>query len=79
MILIIKGLIVGLGKIIPGVSGSILAIRLNIYEDMIYSINNLFNKKSIIFLTKIGIGIVLAIIFGSNIITYLLSKFYLQY
>lgn len=77
MILIIKGLIVGLGKIIPGVSGSILAIRLNIYEDMIYSINNLFNKKSIIFLTKIGIGIVLAIIFGSNIITYLLSKFYL--
>jgi len=77
MILIIKGLMVGLGKIIPGVSGSILAIRLNVYEDMIYSINNLFNKKSIVFLTKIGIGILLAIIFGSRIIAYLLDNFYL--
>ena len=77
MILIIKGLIIGLGKIIPGVSGSILAIRLNVYEDMICSINNIYNRKSIIFLTKIGIGIILAIIFGSNLITYLLNNFYL--
>lgn len=61
----------------PGVSGSILAIRMNIYEDIIYSINNIFNKNSIIFLSKIGIGIIISIMFGSNIISYLLTYHYI--
>ena len=77
MILILKGLLIGIGKIIPGVSGSIIAIRLNVYEDIICSLNNIFNKRSIIFLSKLGIGIIVSIIFGSNIITYLLNNFYI--
>lgn len=79
MALFIKGIIIGLGKIIPGVSGSLLAIRLNVYEDMIYSINNLFLdfRKNILFLTKLVLGILLAIILGSHIIMYFLEHYYL--
>lgn len=78
MSLFIKGFIIGLGKIIPGVSGSLLAIRLNVYEDMIYSINNLFSdfRKNILFLTKLALGILLAIILGSHIIMYFLEHYY---
>ena len=41
--LFIKGLIVGLGKIIPGVSGSLLAISLNVYDRAILAITNFFD------------------------------------
>ena len=40
--LIIKGLIIGIGKIIPGVSGSMLAISLGEYENMLSAVNNYF-------------------------------------
>ena len=38
MNLIIKGFIIGLGKIIPGVSGAMLAITLGVYEKIIDTI-----------------------------------------
>ena len=71
-------MVIGLGKILPGISGSILAIRLNVYEDIITSLNTLFNnfKTNIIFLTKIGLGILLSIILGSKVISYLLNNYY---
>lgn len=78
MILLLKGIIIGIGKIIPGVSGSLLAIRLNVYERLIYSVNNLFKdfKNNSIFLIKLGIGIIISIIFGSKIIIHLLDNYY---
>ena len=50
--LIIKGIIIGIGKIIPGVSGSLLAISLGIYEKAIESMINIFKKpqENILFL-----------------------------
>lgn len=78
MDLIIKGFIIGIGKIMPGVSGSLLAIRLNIYENIIYAINNIFNNfyNSAIYLSKLAIGIILAIVLGSHAITFLLNNYY---
>lgn len=74
----IKGIIVGIGKIIPGVSGSILAISLGIYEESIKAINNLlkYPRDSIKYLFPIGVGIVVSIIFFSKIIICLLNIFY---
>lgn len=79
MILILKGIIIGIGKIIPGVSGSMLAISMGIYQKMIDSVNNFFKspKESLKFLIKIGIGVVISIVFFSNIILKCLDKFYL--
>jgi len=38
MLLFIKGFVVGLAKIIPGVSGAMIAIYLNLYEKILDSI-----------------------------------------
>ena len=73
---ILIGIIIGAGKIIPGVSGSVLAITLGVYEKIIYSINNIFNYKNIYYLSKIGIGIIISIIFLSRIIIYFLANYY---
>ena len=68
--LIIKGIIIGIGKIIPGVSGSMLAISKGIYQKLIDSINNFFKdiKNNSIFLIKVIIGTLISIIFFSNVI-----------
>ena len=78
IILFIKGLLIGIGKIIPGVSGAVLAIILNVYDEGIDKIVNFFNnpKKNILFLLNIGLGIILGIILFSNIINYTLNKYY---
>ena len=76
MILLIKGFIIGLAKVVPGVSGSLVALNLGLYEKGIDSISNYFKdiKNNSIFLLKVGIGILIALIFGSKIISFLLNK-----
>ena len=77
--LILKGFLIGIGKIIPGVSGSLLAISLGVYDKAINSLVNLSNnfKENIYFLGKLAIGVVIAIMFFSNVIAYLLNSHYL--
>lgn len=74
--LFIKAFIIGLAKIIPGVSGAMLAIYLNVYEKILDAVTNFFSdwKKNIRFIVMFGIGFSLAIIFGSKIILYLFSS-----
>ena len=77
--LVLKGFIVGLGKIIPGVSGGMLAIVLGVYEDSVQAIAHFFKdfRKNIFFLGTLGIGVLLAITFMSNIIEFSLENYYL--
>lgn len=77
--LILKGFLIGIGKIIPGVSGSLLAISLGVYDSAIDSLVNLFKnfKKNTYFLGRLAIGVVIAIVFFSNVISYLLNNHYL--
>lgn len=75
--LFIQGFIIGVGKIMPGVSGSVMAICFGLYERIIESLSSLTNfKKNIQFMTFLGIGIILAILIGSNIIRFLLLNHY---
>lgn len=76
--LVLKGFVIGLGKVIPGVSGSLIAVSFGLYEKCIESISNFFCdiKKNIIFLGSLGIGIILAVVFGSRIILWTLQNFY---
>ncbi|MDD6224095.1 MAG: DUF368 domain-containing protein [bacterium] len=71
VVLMIKGFIMGIANIIPGVSGGTLALTLGIYEDFIGAISHFFSriKENIKFLLPIAIGIGLSIITMSNIIT----------
>jgi putative membrane protein len=65
----IKSLFIGMFAIFPGVSGSALAISLNIYDRILYSLKNL--KKNWKFLFIVSFGIILGAFLGSNIILYL--------
>lgn len=78
--LFIQGFIIGIGKIIPGVSGAMFAMMFGVYEKALDIICNLKTKlfKNFKFMMILGSGILLAIIFGSNIIKSALDKYYLQ-
>ena len=70
LILFIKGFIMGIANVIPGVSGGTLAVILGIFKDFVGSISNIFKsfKKSILFLLPIVIGMGVAIIASSKLI-----------
>ena len=78
IVLIIKGLIIGLAKVMPGVSGAILAISMGVYDKGINAITRFFDniKENIKFLFFIGIGIIFAIMLVSNIVYFLLNNYY---
>ena len=73
-----KGLLIGLGKIIPGVSGSIIAMSLGVYEKSINCISNFFNNinENIKYLLPLSLGIITSIIFSSKIVIILLNNYY---
>ncbi len=75
-----KGFVIGIGKIIPGVSGAVLAIIMGIYDKSLYYLSNFREnkKESIKYLFPIVMGIMIAIIVFSKIINYALNKFYLM-
>lgn len=77
MLIFLKGFVVGIGKIIPGVSGAILAINFNVYEKAINSITNFFNdwKSNLLFIIKFGGGIFLSIILCSGLLLFLLTNY----
>ena len=76
--LIIKGFVVGVGKIIPGVSGAMLAMFMGIYEDLMEAVTRFFDDKRKHFwlLFNFGIGLFLAIVIFSKIILFLLNNYY---
>lgn len=76
--LIIKGFIIGIGKIIPGVSGALLAISLGVYEKALDSIATFFKNpiKNFNFLFPLLIGAVLSISLTSKFLIYLLNNYY---
>ncbi len=77
ILLIVKGFIMGIANIIPGVSGGTLALILGIYEEFIGAISHFFQnfKKNICFLIPIAIGMILAIVSLSRVIDYSYKHF----
>lgn len=77
---ILKGMVMGLANIIPGVSGGTMAVSMGIYDKLIHSITHLFKefKKSVAFVLPIFIGMGIAIVVSSFGIDYLFATFPLQ-
>ena len=76
--LFFKGIIIGIGKILPGVSGSLIAITMNIYAPLLESISTI-NKNTyekVKFLFPILSGILTSIILFSNIIEFFIKRYY---
>ena len=87
-IILIKGMLMGIADLIPGVSGGTIALITGIYKDLITSLNNInfknisknlftnFKSHKFDFLSVLVIGIGLSIILFSNIILFLLENYY---
>lgn len=78
LFLFIKGILIGIGKVIPGVSGSLIAVMLHVYEEAIFAINHFFQhpKKHFCFLIPIGLGVVLSAVLFSNVLLFFLNHAY---
>lgn len=77
ILLFLKGIIMGIANIIPGVSGGTLAVSFNIFDDLIYSINNVFKdiKGSLRFLIPLFIGMGFGVLVFSSFIEYGLTNY----
>ena len=75
--LVLKGFVIGIANIIPGVSGGTLAITLGIYENLIKAISHFFSniKENLKLLIPIFIGMVLSLAILSNVIGYSLEHY----
>ena len=72
-----KGIIIGIGAILPGISGGSLAVIFGVYEKLIHSVSSFFKdpKKNLVFLAVIGFGACIGIVLFSNIQKFLFTYY----
>ena len=77
---ILKGIVIGIANIVPGVSGGTMMVAMGIYDKLIHCITHLFSefKKNVLFLAPIAIGMVIAIAGSSFGLTWLFEHFPIQ-
>ena len=73
----LKGMVMGIANVIPGVSGGTMAVSMGIYDKLIGSITHLFKdlKKSIITLLPIGLGMVIGILALARVIEFMFESY----
>jgi putative membrane protein len=78
---LVKGALVGIGAIVPGLSGGVLAVVFGIYEPMMRFLANLRVKfiKNVLFFLPIGIGGVLGVVGFSAVVDYAFTHFAAQF
>lgn len=81
LLLFVKGMVIGVANIIPGVSGGTLAVVLGIYDKLIEAISNILSrsekrKEYAIFLATVFLGAASAIVLLANLMNYLLTSHY---
>lgn len=79
LILFIKGIVLGVAFVIPGVSGGTLAVLMGIYEELIEAASNFYKsiadfKKYIMYLLPIGLGVVFSVAVFAKVIKFGLDK-----
>ena len=77
---ILKGMVIGIANIVPGVSGGTMMVAMGIYDKLIHCITHLFSefKKSVLFVLPIGIGMVVAIAASSFVLSEMFEKIPIQ-
>ncbi len=75
-----KGIIVGLGAVAPGLSGSVLLVIFGLYRRTVTAISRIFKdfKTNLKFLLPLGCGMILGVLLFSNLVKYLLQAYPMQ-
>lgn len=76
----IKGIAIGAGAILPGISSGVLCVIFGIYERLLNSILGFFKniKKNLKFLLPIFLGSIIGVLLFSKILNFLLYAFPIQ-
>ena len=76
----IKGIVIGAGAILPGISSGVLCVIFGIYEKLLNSILNFFKniRKNLKFLLPIFLGSIIGVLLFSKILNFLLYAFPIQ-
>lgn len=81
LIRLLKGLIVGAGAILPGLSGGVLAVVLGIYEPLMNFLRNMkvnFWRNALFFL-PVGIGAALGVVGVSGVVDFAFKNYAAQF
>jgi len=75
-----KGIFIGIALVVPGLSGSILALVMGLYENIIHAVSDFRKdiKKNALFLAPIGIGAVVGILASARLVLWLTQDYPLQ-
>ena len=77
---VILGVFIGLAVIVPGVSGSTIAIIFGLYTGMLYALGNILNdfRRCFAFLVPIGLGVIVGFVAGFLVIQRVFEAFLFQ-
>lgn len=77
LISIVKGIAIGAGAILPGISSGVLCVIFGIYEKLVDSVLGIFHnfKKNFRFLFPIAIGVAIGFFLFGNILNYMFANF----
>ncbi|MBW6472672.1 MAG: DUF368 domain-containing protein [Anaerolineaceae bacterium] len=77
----LKGVLIGIGAILPGMSGGVLAVVFGIYEPMVRFLANIFHKfwQNVFFFLPIGIGGVLGVVAFSAVVEFAFDVYPAQF
>lgn len=72
-----KGIIVGIGGVAPGLSGSVLLVIFGLYQKTINAIGTIFKdfKKNVCFLIPLFLGFGVGVLLFSKVVNFLLNNF----
>ena len=75
-----KGMVVGVGGVSPGLSGSVLLVIFGLYQKTVDAIGTIFKKfkENLLFLIPLFLGAVVGVIISSKIIDFFLNNFPMQ-
>lgn len=81
MIRVVKGVLVGIGFITPGLSGGVLAVVFGIYEPLMRFLAHLREKfvKNFLYFLPVGIGGVVGVVAFSAVVDYAFAHFAAQF
>ena len=80
MINFLKGIVVGIGGISPGLSGSVLLVIFGLYQKVVDAIGTIFKnfKKNLLFLIPLFLGMGVGVVLFSKITDFFLGAFEMQ-
>ncbi len=80
LITFLKGIVVGLGAVAPGLSGSILLVIFGLYQKIVSTVSHIFKdfKRNVLFLLPLALGIGGGMVLFSRLIDIPLTHFPMQ-